>query len=282
MKVGVTGASGFVGRALVERLRAGGHEVTPLFVRQLRTVPPLDAVVHLAGEPVAQRWTKDAKQRILESRVDGTEKLIHALARSDKRPSVFVCASAVGYYGSRGDEVLAEDSPPGYDFLARVCLDWERAADAAQPAGMRVVKLRIGMVLGREGGALAKMLPVFRLGLGGRLGSGRQWTSWIHREDLLSLIEFAIARDDFAGAVNATAPEPVTNARFTEELGRALHRPALFAVPEFALRLVYGEMGSVLLDSQRAVPRAAQSAGFDFGYPELEAALAGLLQPRLR
>lgn len=273
MRIAVTGASGFIGRALVERLRAAGHEITSLYVRKLGAVEPVEAVVHLAGEPVAQRWTAKARQRIRASRVDGTLQLVNSLANLDPRPSVLVSASAVGYYGPRGEEALTESSEPGSDFLASVCAEWERTAERAALLGMRVARLRIGMVLGRGGGALARMLPIFRLGLGGPLASGRQWMSWIHRGDLVSLIEFALTTG-LSGAVNATAPNPVRNSEFTAELAGLLHRPAFLPVPAFALRMAYGEMASVLLASQRVLPSAAQAAGFRFRYPELPAALA--------
>lgn len=273
MRIAVTGASGFIGRALVERLRAAGHEITSLYVRKLGAVEPVEAVVHLAGEPVAQRWTAKARQRIRASRVDGTLQLVNVLANLDPRPSVLVSASAVGYYGPRGEEALTESSEPGSDFLASVCVEWERTAERAALLGMRVARLRIGMVLGRGGGALARMLPIFRLGLGGPLASGRQWMSWIHRGDLVSMIEFALTTG-LSGAVNATAPSPVRNSEFTAELARLLHRPAFLPVPAFALRMAYGEMASVLLASQRVLPSAAQAAGFRFRYPELPAALA--------
>lgn len=277
MRIAVTGASGFVGRAVVERLRSAGHEITSLYVRKLGAVDPVEAVVHLAGEPVAQRWTARARQRIRASRVDGTLKLVNSLANLEPRPSVLVSASAIGYYGSRGEEILTESSPPGSDFLASVCVEWERTAARAALLGLRVVTLRTGMVLGRGGGALARILPIFRLGLGGPLASGRHWMSWIHRDDLVSLIEFVLA-SNLGGAVNATSPNPVRNAEFTAELASAVHRPAFLPVPAFALRLAYGEMATVLLSSQRVLPAAAQAAGFQFRYPELGPALLEALQ----
>lgn len=295
MNITVTGASGFLGRGLIERLLAAGHAVSVLGRKPADALPfhfwealgeneppeeslrEAGAVVHLAGEPVAQRWTAEAKRRIRLSRVGGTRRLVEALARLPKRPSVLVCASAVGYYGARGDEVLTEASPPGTGFLAEVCAGWEQAAAAAEGLKLRVVRLRMGMVLGRDGGALARMLPAFKLGLGGRLGDGRQWMSWIHRDDLAELIRFAVEQPALAGAVNAVAPAPVTNAEFTRELAAAVHRPAWFPAPAPALRALFGEMASVLLDSQRAVPAAAQAAGFVFRFPSLRGALAQLL-----
>jgi uncharacterized protein (TIGR01777 family) len=235
------------------------------------------AVVHLAGEPVAQRWTRAAKERILTSRAEGTSRLVETLASLVQRPTVLVSASAVGYYGARGDEVLTEQSAPGEGFLSEVCIEWEKAAAKAEDLGIRVVRLRLGVVLGRDGGALAKMLPPFRLGAGGRLGSGDQWMSWIHLDDVVGLIRHAIDSPALSGPVNATAPAPVTNAEFTRVLAAALNRPAVLPVPAFALRLLYGEMSEILLGSQRVMPAAAQSAGFQFRYTDLSRALRNLL-----
>ncbi|MGC9969175.1 MAG: TIGR01777 family oxidoreductase [Bryobacteraceae bacterium] len=276
MNIAVTGASGFVGRALAARLVAAGHSVYPVKLRVSTTVPPSDAVVHLAGEPVAQRWTAEAKRRILRSRAEGTRRLVESLGRLSPRPATLISASAIGVYGARGDKFLAEDSAPGSGFLADVCVVWERNAGVANALGIRVVILRIGVVLGHRG-ALARMLPVFKLGAGGRLGSGRQWMSWIHIDDLTALIEFALGARRLRGPVNATAPNPVTNAEFTRTLASTLHRPAFAAVPEFALKLMFGEMASVLLDSQRVLPKAALAAGFQFRYPDLGAALGDLV-----
>ena len=272
MIVAVTGASGFIGRRLTERLRAQGNTVREISLRSGPPVVPVcHAVVHLAGEPVAQRWTRSARDRILKSRVEGTKSLVKAL--SEHPPPVLISASAIGYYGSRGDEILTETSKPGTDFLAKVVTGWEREARSAEQIGIRVVPLRFGMVLGRRGGALKKILLPFRLGLGGRLASGRQWMSWIHLDDLISLIGFAIESGHCEGAMNAVAPHPVTNAEFTHDLARALNRPAIFPVPEFALKLLYGELSQVILGSQRVVPEAALQAGFEFRYPELGPAL---------
>lgn len=232
-------------------------------------------MVHLAGEPVAQRWTASARSRILNSRVEGTRALIAALR--EHPPNVLVSASAVGYYGSCGDRILAEQSPPGSDFLARVCCDWEREAQEAEKLGTRVIRLRIGAVMGRGGGALQKMLLPFRLGLGGRLGSGTQWMSWIHLEDLCSLILFALRESTLRGVLNATSPHPVTNRDFTRALAHALDKPAFFPVPAVALKLLFGGMSGILLDSQRAIPEAATLAGFEFQYPEIGAALIQIL-----
>jgi uncharacterized protein len=274
MKVAITGGSGFIGRAIAERLRASGHSVTAV---SLRTSPApevfagCEGVVHLAGEPVAQRWTAAAKERIVSSRVQGTRTLVAALRQQP--PAVLVSASAIGYYGSRGDEILTENSPPGSDFLGQVAVAWEQEARAAEAFGVRVVTPRIGVVLGRGGGALPKMALPFRCGVGGRLGDGRQWTSWIHLNDLTALVEFSIATVAVRGPVNAVAPNPVTNATFTQELAAALHRPALFPVPAVALKLLLGEMSQVVLASQRVIPEAALRTGFQFRFTDLGAAL---------
>ena len=278
MNVTITGGSGFIGRAVADRLRAAGHAVTSI---SLRTTPPpedfagCDAIVHLAGEPVAQRWTAAARERIRESRIEGTRSLVAALRREP--PRVLISASAVGYYGSRGDEILAEDAAPAADFLGQVAAGWEREARVAEEFGVRVVTPRIGVVLGRGGGALARMLPPFQWGLGGRLGTGRQWMSWVHLDDLVALIEFAIADSTLSGPVNAVSPQPVTNAEFTRELAAVLHRPAIFPVPAAALKLLFGEMAQVLLTGQRVIPEAALRAGFEFRYSDVGRALAASL-----
>jgi uncharacterized protein (TIGR01777 family) len=275
MNITISGASGFIGRHLLKSLAEAGHSPHAL----TRHAPPVesDVVIHLAGEPVAQRWTAAAKQRILESRVLGTRTLVEALAKLPRRPEALICASAIGYYGSRGDEILTESSAPGSGFLPQVCVAWEREAQAAEAFGIRVVRVRTGFVLGAHGGAFPRMLGPFRMGAGGRLGSGRQWMSWIHLEDLVALFQFAV-ESQIRGPLNAVAPSPVTNSEFTRELARALGRPALFPVPEFALRLLFGEMADVLLASQRIVPRAAEAAGFRFRFPQLPPALADLLR----
>jgi len=278
MNIAVTGGSGFIGKALTSHLRAAGHHVTAISIRdrvQSAVFAGCDAVVNLAGEPVSQRWTAVARERIVDSRVQGTRKLVAAL--QEQPPRVLVSASAIGYYGSRGDEVLTEDSAPAADFLATVCVDWEQEAHAAEAFGVRVVTPRLGVVLGPNGGALAQMLLPFKLGLGGRLGTGRQWMSWIHLDDLVSLLEFAIVNETLRGPVNATASNPVTNAEFTRSLAAVLHRPAILPVPAFALKLLFGEMSQVILGSQRAIPEVASRAGFSFRYSDVGRALAAAL-----
>lgn len=232
----------------------------------------VDAVVNLAGEPITQRWTSATKEKIRASRVEGTKNLVAAMQDLAVPPRTLVSASAIGFYGARGDEILTEDSPPGSDFLAQVCLAWEKAAHGAESLGTRVVSLRLAMVLGR-GGALGKMLPVFRAGAGGRLGSGKQWMSWIHVKDLTGLIAFALNTNQVRGPVNAAAPQPVTNATFTRKLAEVLRRPAIIPVPAFALRVVFGEVSQVMLASQRILPVAAEAMGFRFAYPEISGAL---------
>jgi len=277
MNVAITGASGFIGRAVAEHLRKSGHLVRAVSLRatiEPRSLENVNAVVHLAGEPVAQRWTAAARERIMRSRVEGTRALVAAMR--EHPPQVLISASAVGYYGSRGDEILTESAPAADDFLGRVALAWETEAQAAEPLGVRVARIRIGVVLG-HGGALARMLAPFRFGLGGRLGDGYQWMSWIHIDDLVELIAFLIKESTVRGVFNATSPFPVTNREFTRALAEAVHRPAILPVPAFALRLIFGEMAQVLLASQRAIPDAAQRAGFVFENPDIFAALAQIV-----
>ena len=272
MTVAVTGASGFIGRRLMENFGANARAVS--LRGNLDGVSGVDAVVHLAGEPVSQRWTKDVREKIRSSRVDGTRRLVDAM-RSNP-PRVLVSASAVGYYGSRGDELLTESSPPAENFLADVCAEWESEARKAEQFGVRVVCLRNGVVLG-NGGALEKMLLPFKLGIGGRIGDGSQWMAWIHLEDVIGLIEYALS-SSLKGAVNATAPNPVTNAEFTRELAAALHRPAIFPVPKFALNLLFGDMAQIIYASQRVIPEAALRAGYQFGFPNLKEASLDILR----
>jgi uncharacterized protein (TIGR01777 family) len=298
MKITLTGASGFIGRRLMKLLTARGHRLHVLSRHAGTNLPagvelsvwnPLlgpapetalrdaDTILHLAGEPVAQRWTAAAKQRIRDSRIAGTRHLVAALSNCSPRPAALVCASAIGYYGSRGDQILNEDSAPGTGFLADLCVDWEREAANAEALGIRVTRIRIGVVLDPRGGALKPMLTPFRARLGGPLGGGRQWMSWIHASDLAEMFRFAL-ESPAPPVLNGVAPAPVTNADFTRALAAAVHRPAIFPVPGFALRLLFGEMAGMLLASQRVSPKAAESAGFTFRFPQLDAALADLLK----
>jgi len=302
MRVLVSGASGLVGSALVSALESAGHsavrlvrrEPAPNTTNEVRldpmVDPPLatpaeagkpqgfDAVVHLAGESIAGRWTAAKKARIRESRVQGTRMLASALSRSDPRPKVMVCASAIGIYGNRGDELLREESAPGSDFLAEVGKEWEEATTPASRVGIRVVSLRIGVVLSPRGGALGKMLTPFRMGAGGRIGSGRQWMSWITLDDLVGVIQHALATESLRGPVNTVAPGPVTNIDFARALGQALHRPTVFPMPAFMVRLIFGEMGeALLLGSQRVDCGKLLASGFKFRHPELKPALEALL-----
>lgn len=298
MNITLTGASGFIGRRLMKLLSSSGHNLHVLSRHAGTNLPPgvkisvwdatgglppepsvrdAECVIHLAGEPVAQRWTAESKRRIRESRVQGTRSLVEAMSKLAEPPRALICASAIGYYGSRGDEILTEASPPGSDFLSELCIAWEGEAASAEQLGVRVVRIRIGMVLAPHGGALVRMLPPFRLGLGGRLGNGRQWMSWIHLDDLCEMFRFA-AEHQVRGAMNGVAPNSVPNADFTRALASAVHRPALFPVPAFALRALFGEMAEVLLSSQRVVPKGAEQAGFQFRFPQLGPALSDLLK----
>ncbi len=297
MKITISGASGLIGRRLLKTLAQSGHSLhaltrhggtnLPAGVRlsvwdAMKGPPPedalrdADAVIHLAGEPVAQRWTEDAKRRIRESRLTGTRNLVEGLRRLPSRPGTLVCASATGYYGSRGDEPLDESSPAGSGFLADLCVGWEREAAAAEALGTRVVMMRTGIALDPRGGALQRVLTPFKMGAGGTLGNGTQWMSWIHLDDLAALYVFAL-ENSLRGPLNAVAPNPVTNAEFTRTLATALHRPAIFPVPKVALKVMFGEMAAALLESQRVFPKKAQAAGFQFRFAEIDAALADLL-----
>lgn len=280
----MTGASGFVGRYLVDFLGARGHTVTGLSRGGSGPNPTwkingeADAVVHLAGENIAQRWNEKSKERIYQSRVRGTHWLSEALAKLPHRPKVLICASGSAYYGNRGDEILDEHSAAGAGFLARLVQHWEAAAEPARAAGIRVVHLRIGLVLHPKGGAMAKMLPLFRMGLAGKLGSGKHYWSWIALPDMLRAVEFLLNNSRVSGAVNMVGPTPVTNEEFTKTLGTVLHRPTFFAAPPFALRLMVGEMADeALLTSFRILPRRLHEAGFSFEHPELKPALEFLL-----
>ena len=293
MRITVTGASGLIGSKLVERLRSRGDEVTTLsrnpsspdavaWQPEQEPAPAAalsgrDAVVHLAGENVAQRWSDDAKRRIRESRELGTRNLVAGLETADPRPRVLVSSSAVGFYGPHGDERLDEDTPAGHDFLAEVCVIWEREALRAESLGLRVATIRTGVVLDQGGGALAKMLPFFKLGVGGPVAGGDQYMPWIHADDVVGIYVAALDGESWAGPVNASAPEPVTNKAFSKALGRALHRPAFAPVPGLAVRALYGEMAEIVTTGQRVLPRRAQELGYAFGHPDLDEALRSAL-----
>jgi uncharacterized protein len=292
LRIGITGSSGLVGTRLREHLIAGEQE----FVRLVRRPPhadlaeiywnpetneidaggleAVDAVVHLAGENIFERWTKAKKEKIRESRRRGTELLSRTLSELVKKPAVFLCASGVDYYGDTGDVTIDESTPAQGGFLSDVCRMWEDATDAAAQAGIRTVRLRLGIVLSSRGGALKMMRRPFQLGLGARLGSGRQYMSWIHIDDLIRVMEFAIRNDQVCGPVNAVSPQPVTNREFTKALGRVLRRPSFLCVPGFAAKMVLGQMADeVLLSGQRVVPRKLEACGFEFRYPDLSQAL---------
>lgn len=295
MHIAVTGSSGLVGAALVSFLTADGHPVIRLVrkppsgdevqwdptegVRDLSRLEGVDAVIHLAGENIAAgRWTPRRKGEIHRSRVEGTRELCESLTRLSRRPEALVSASAVGFYGDRGDEILAEDSAPGRDFLARICQEWEAATEPASRAGIRVVHLRFGMILSAAGGALRRMLLPFKLGAGGRMGRGTQYVSWIAIDDAIGAIHHAVRTVSLHGPVNAVSPAPVANAEFARVLARVLSRPAIFPTPVFAMRLAFGEMAdALLLASQRVVPSRLQASGYRFRYPELAGALRHLL-----
>jgi uncharacterized protein (TIGR01777 family) len=294
VRVAVTGATGRIGTRLVAALRGRSDEVCVLSrdPDRARSALGVEAhawrpesepapaaalagrgVVHLAGEDVAQRWSAEAKRRVLESRELGTRNLVEGLRAAEPRPGVLVSASAVGFYGPRGGEPVTEDAAPGDDFLARVCAAWEREAEQAEQLGVRVVRVRTGVVLDRGGGALAKMLPFFRLGIGGPVAGGRQYMPWIHVDDLVGVYLAALDGGEWSGPVNATAPDPATNAEFSKALGRALHRPAIAPVPALAIRVLYGEMAGIVVTGQRAVPQRTQALGYRFAHPELDEAL---------
>lgn len=297
MKILVSGSHGLVGGALIKSLTNDGHEVSRLVRRERAFGSPevewhpdhglidaehiegLDAVVHLAGESIASgRWTDDKKRSIRDSRVKGTQLLSKSLAQCSRPPAVFVSASAIGYYGDRNDELLTEASAPGDDFLARVCVEWERATGPAAEKGIRTVNTRLGIILDAKGGALEKMLTPFRMGIGGRVGDGRQWMSWIALDDVVNALKFVIDDGSIKGPVNFVAPKPVTNAEFTKTLGRVLSRPTLFPVPAFGVRLAFGEMAdALLLSSQKVEPGVLEDKGFLFYWPTLEPALRHLL-----
>jgi uncharacterized protein (TIGR01777 family) len=290
----VSGASGPIGAALVPSLASGGAQVVrlvrapaknaeqiswnPLAAVSAADVSGFDAVIHLAGESVVGRWTEAKRKAIRDSRVEGTRNLAAALAKTDAKPGVLVCASAIGFYGNRGDELLREESPGGQGFLPAVCREWEEASRIAAKAGIRTANIRIGMVLSSKGGALTNMLTPFKLGLGGRLGSGKQWMSWIHVDDIVGAIHHALNTESLSGAVNLVAPNPVRNAEFTKTLASVLGRPAWFPVPGFALRAAFGGMANeLLLASQHVEPAKLAASGYSFRFRELRAALENLV-----
>ncbi len=301
----VTGATGLIGPRVIgvlqsrgaevsvlsrdadrarERLAASGLQPVQAFDWDLMSEPApaqalegRDAVIHLAGENIAQRWSAQAKQAIRETRVTGTRNLLAGLEQTDSRPGALVSSSGVGYYGPHGEEPLDEEAPAGSDFLARICVDWEQEAARASALGMRVSLIRTGVVLDRDGGALEKMLPPFRLGVGGPVAGGRQYISWIHRDDLAQLIATAAQDERWSGPVNATAPEPVNNRDFSRALGRALKRPALLPVPAAALALLYGEMAEIVTRGARVVPAKALVLGYEFAHADLDEALSSAI-----
>jgi uncharacterized protein (TIGR01777 family) len=291
----ISGASGLIGTALLPSLSAAGYDPA-LLVRgatsnrtHIRWAPAesidanavsgFDAVIHLAGESIAGRWTRAKKARIHNSRILGTTHLSEALAHAPQPPRVLVCASAIGYYGDRGEEILREDSPPGQGFLPSVCRDWERASESASKAGIRTVNMRLGIVLSARGGALAKMLFPFRLGLGGNMGNGRQWWSWIHIDDIVGAIHHILKADSLQGPVNLVSANPVRNAEFTRILAGVLSRPAVFPMPSFMAKLAFGQMGEeLLLASQRVEPAKLIASGYSFRYSDLQKSLTSLLR----
>ena len=299
IRVAVTGGTGLIGVAVCRKLAECGDRVVvitrdPFRARAklpegVEAVPwpggegneePLrgvDAVVNLAGEPIAQRWSPAVKARLKESRVDALARLFGAVERSGSRPAVLVSASAIGYYGARGDEELTEESGPGSGFLPGVCVAWEEAARRFETLGIRTARVRIGVVLARQGGALGRMLPLFRMGIGGPVGSGLQWMSWIHLDDLVDLLAFAVHDGRAAGALNGTAPGPVTNGEFAAAMGRVLRRPAIVPAPGAVLRVILGEMATIVLDGQKVLPSRTRAAGFSFRHPSLEGALRQIL-----
>lgn len=298
MRVTVSGATGRIGRHLVAALKDRGDEVTALsrdperageqlgveaFAWNLKeeaapsaALAGRDAIVHLAGEDVGQRWTKEVKAEILDTRERGTRNLVHSIFDTEPRPKALICASASGYYGAHGDEIVDESGAPGSDWLAEVVARWERQAETAK-IGVRTVVVRAGVVLNAEGGALSKMLPYFKAGVGGPVGSGKQYMPWIHIDDLIGIYLAAIDNPAFQGPINAAAPEPVTNKEFAKALGRAINRPALAPVPGFTLKLLYGEMSQIVLTGVRMVPGRAAELGYEFKHPDLDEALRSTL-----
>jgi uncharacterized protein len=297
MKILISGSHGLVGQALIKSLEPEGHQIFRLvrhypgspfeiewspdrYSIALSLIEGFDAVVHLAGESIAEgRWTEEKKKRIRESRVKGTKLLSDALANLTDPPKTLISASAIGYYGDRGDELLTESSAPGNDFLSQVCVEWEQATSHATQMGIRVVNTRFGIILDKNGGALKKMLPPFRMGLGGRIGSGKQWMSWITLDDVVGALKYALTNEALSGPANFVVPNPVRNAEFTKTLGQVLSRPTLFPIPAFGVRLLFGEMAdALLLSSQRVEPQKLQRSEYQFLYPQLEPALRHILK----
>lgn len=279
MRVVIFGASGFVGKHLALALRTRGDDVRTASMRDAQAAADAargcDAVVNLAGEPVAQRWNDETKRHILESRTLAPAAFLERLKASDNLPHAYISASAVGYYGTSLTETFTEESAPGSGFLAEVCVQWERVAQSARQLGIRVACVRTGVALGSDGGALEKILPIFKTGAGGKIASGKQWFSWIHIDDLVGMYVFAL--DQIQGSLNATAPNPVRNEDFTHALAAALHRPAFFPVPSFALKAMLGEGADTLTEGQRVLPARATAAGFAFRFPTVESALAQIV-----
>ena len=281
MKILISGSSGLIGKALKISLEGDGHEIVvlPRTFENPMDFTGVDAVVHLAGESIAtSRWTSEKKQKIRDSRMRGTRQLASQIALSDAKPSVFICASAIGYYGDRGNENLDESSEAGTGFLPEVCVEWENATRPAEEAAIRTVRIRTGMVLSTAGGALQKMITPFKLGGGGILGSGQQYMSWISLDDEVSIIRYLIDNQTISGSVNLVSPNPVSNREFTKTLGKVLKRPTILPIPAFAVRLLFGEMGdALLLSSTRVYPRKLLESGYEFKHPTLDAALRNIL-----
>ena len=296
MRILISGSHGLVGKALIKALETGGHEIYQLvryaphseneiewspdrYSIAISRIEGFDAVYHLAGESIASgRWNDEKKKKIRESRTKGTKLLSDALANLAQPPKTLICASAIGYYGDRGEELLTETSPPGKGFLADVCVEWEKATDHAKEKGVRVVNTRFGIILDKEGGALAKMLPPFRMGIGGRIGDGKQWMSWIALDDVIGALQFTLTNNALTGPVNFVAANAVTNAEFTRTLGKVLSRPTFFPIPEFGVRFAFGEMAdALLLSSQRVKPARLSDSGYQFTHSNLEGALRSIL-----
>lgn len=305
MKIVLTGATGFIGTHLVKSLAKDGHELVVLSRNPDRVMDKLnvplkayawdstqpvpqealvgaDAIIHLAGEGIAEkRWSKAQKEKILATRVEGTRHLVESIQKlPGKKPSIFVGASAIGFYGPRGDETLTESSSAGEGYLSHVCQAWEKEVSPLEGMGLRTCLIRIGIVLGAEGGALKKMLPIFKTGMAGPLGNGKQWMSWIHVQDLVSLLKFAVTSEKAKGVLNGTAPEPVTNAEFTKVLASTLHRPAFLPAPAIAIKLAMGELATLVLDGQKVLPQRTREVGFTWSFPKLDAALADILKKK--